>query len=152
MWWKITLLVLADVAASLGYTWLASGGPWHFGVTFFLLPVAAVFLLIMCSLGGELACSGDYPPYLEPPLLQGEKESRFGPAFWGFAIYFLLPVILRGAAVGLDKWGYPAAADLFFALRYWSLLIVFGVMVVWVFLRAAFPPSRQREHGFAQAT
>jgi len=149
LWFKIASLIVADVVASLTYTWLADGGLWHFGFTIIVLPLAAFSLILFWTVGmGEPISPADDYPWMG--FQEGEMP-RFNPLFWYSALYFLLPVVLRGASLGLDRLGYPEAADVLFGLRYWSLLIIFGVVLLRIFFAVAFPRKRGDQH-LAHAT
>ncbi|MFA5358553.1 MAG: hypothetical protein WC310_01870 [Patescibacteria group bacterium] len=120
MFGLVVLILYVIVGAIIGliYTVITGGGGYVFGYSVMLGPIC-LFLLIVT---------------LEMRLSVKGLKNRFGLrlfrlrlyhyAFPVLLTYFSLPVIFNGLSIVFNWVGWPQMAGWFFAMRFWSLLIV----------------------------
>ena len=132
---------------SVPYTYLAGGNSDNLLMTAYITPVAALFLFIANAMRGIGQRDGKRPKW-------------GGGVFWVLVAYFCLPILLNGASLLLKKGGQEQVGHYIFEGRYFSLLavpvllILYGVVVGGVmsirqwFSGNATPPSSTPPSGF----
>jgi len=103
------------------YAYLSGGSDNNFILIVLLSP--AVSLILLIAYGVRKISYSD------------NKKSSFGTTmFWLLVVYFCLPIILNGASLLLKTAGYESISQNVFNCRYFSLLVLPTLLLLYIII------------------